>query len=87
MTNQTPPEPGLEGRPLTYEEYRAFTPEKLELLSGYLIAPPEQPEERRRLLMLLLVNVGLVETLKLVPEVHWREALDRAFGEATHEGQ
>lgn len=73
-------EPGLEGRPVTLDEYRAFTPEKLELLSGYLIAPPEEPEERWRLLMLLLVNVGLVETLKLAPEARWREAFDRAFG-------
>lgn len=79
-SNTNPPEPGLEGRPLTFDEYREFTPEKLELLSGYLIAPPDQPEERRRLLMLLLVNLGLVETLKLGPEARWREALDRAFG-------
>ena len=79
-SNANPLEPGFEGRPVTLEEYRAFTPEKLELLSGYLIAPPDEPEERRRLLMLLLVNVGLVETLKLVPEARWREALDRAYG-------
>lgn len=79
-SNPNPPEPGLEGRPVTLAEYRAFTPEKLELLSGYLIAPPEEPEERRRLLRLLLVNVGLVETLRLAPEARWREALDRAFG-------
>lgn len=79
-SNANPPEPGLVGRPVTLDEYRRFTPEKLELLSGYLIAPPEEPEERRRLLMLLLVNVGLVETLRLAPEARWREAFDRAFG-------
>lgn len=73
-------QPHGEGRPLTLDEYRAFTPEKLELFSGYLIAPRDEPEERRRLLMLLLVNVGLVETMKLVPEAHWREALERAYG-------
>ena len=73
-------QPECEGRPLTLDEYRAFTPEKLKLFSGYLIAPRDEPEERRQLLMLLLVNVGLVETLELVPEARWREALDRAYG-------
>ena len=35
---------------------------------------------RRRLLALLLVNVGLLEAVKLAPEARWREALDRAHG-------
>jgi hypothetical protein len=29
---------------------------------------------------LLLVNVGLVETVKLVPQERWREALARVHG-------
>lgn len=74
------PVPGLASRPITYAEYCAFTPEKLELLSGYLIAPPTMPEERHRLLALLLVNVGPVETVKLAPEAGWREALEQAYG-------
>jgi hypothetical protein len=74
------PLPGLEPRPISLDEYRAFTPEKLELLRGYLIAPPDEPEERRLLLTLLLVNLGLVEAVKVVPEASWREALGRAYG-------
>lgn len=74
------PLPGLEPRPITLDEYHAFTPEKLELLSGYLIAPPDWPEERRRLLALLLANMGLVEAVKLAPEARWRQALERAYG-------
>lgn len=73
------PEPGLDGRPVTFDEYVALTPEKLELFSGYLIAPPDEPEERRRLLALLLANLGLTEAVKLAPEALWREALERAF--------
>jgi len=74
------PEPALEPRPITFAQYQALTPEKLELLSGYLIAPADSADERRRLLALLLVNVGLIEAVKLAPEVRWREALDRAHG-------
>jgi hypothetical protein len=74
------PVPALEPRHISLDDYQAFTPEKLELLRGYLIAPPDEPEERRRLLAVLLVNLGLVEAVKLAPEARWREALDRAFG-------
>jgi hypothetical protein len=74
------PVPEFEPRPISLEEYQAFTPEKLELLRGYLIAPADEPEERRRLLALLLVNLGLAEAVKLVPEAGWREALDRVYG-------
>ncbi|MGD2154868.1 MAG: hypothetical protein PVG79_16505 [Gemmatimonadales bacterium] len=74
------PVPGLEPRPISLDEYRAGTPEKLELVRGYLIAPPDEPEERRRLLVLLLVNLGLLDAVRLVPESSWREALDRAYG-------
>ncbi len=74
------PVPELESRPITFDQYQALTPEKLELLSGYLIAPADSPEERHRLLALLLVNLGLVEAVKLAPEARWREALDRTYG-------
>lgn len=74
------PVPALEGTPITLDEYRALTPDKLELFSGYLISPPEEPEERRRLLALLLVNAGLLEAVKLAPESRWRDALHRVYG-------
>lgn len=72
------PVPELEPRPISLDEYRAFTPEKLELFCGYLIAPSDEPEERHRLLALLLVNLGLIEAVELAPEACWRDALDRA---------
>lgn len=80
MNGEIPlPNPALDPRPITFDEYRELTPEKLELLSGYLISPPDEPEERRRLLAILLVNLGLVEVVKLAPEALWREALGRAY--------
>lgn len=75
------PVPDLEPRPITLDEYRTLTPEKLELLSGYLIAPANSSEERRRLLTALLLNVGLVAAVKLAPEQSWRDALNRAYGQ------
>ncbi len=74
------PEPTLEPRPIGFEQYQVFTPEKLELFSGYLIAPPDSPEKRRQLLALLLVNLGLSDVVKLAPAARWQEALDRVYG-------
>jgi hypothetical protein len=75
------PVPGLEPRPITFQEYEAFTPEKLELLEGYLIGPPDYPEERRSLLLLLLVNEGLLQAVRLAPPDQWRAALREVYGE------
>lgn len=77
------PVPDLDPRAITFEEYVAFTSEKLELVSGYLIDPPQWKDSRRQLLALLLVNVGLVEAVKLAPDSRWRAALDRVYGAAS----
>lgn len=76
------PTPGLEPRAITLEEFHAHTPEKVELLGGFLFGPADDLDARRRLLNLLLVNVGLLEAVKLGPEERWREALERAYGSA-----
>jgi hypothetical protein len=72
--------PDLEARAINVDEYRANTPEKLELLGGYLFDSAEHPETRQRLLNLLLVNVGLLEAVRLAPQDRWREALARVYG-------
>lgn len=74
------PVPDLGPRPITMDEYMAHTPEKLELWSGYLIHPPEDPDARRALLALLLTNLGLVDVVRLAPRRRWIEALAQAFG-------
>jgi hypothetical protein len=73
--------PDLEPRRITLAEYHAFTPEKLELLGGYLIGGPDWPEERRNLLLLLLVNEGLLEAVRLAPPERWYAALRQVYGE------
>jgi len=73
------PIPELEARAIDVEEFRAFTPEKFELLEGYLFDTRQHAESRQRLLRLLLVNVGLLDAVRLAPEGRWREALERVY--------
>ena len=72
--------PDIDPRPINVDLYEAFTPEKLELIQGYLIDGPDYRDERIDLLMLLLVNEGLAEAVRLAPEDSWREALNRVYG-------
>ncbi|GJL53090.1 MAG: hypothetical protein NPIRA02_02220 [Nitrospirales bacterium] len=69
------PVPNLEGRPLTKDEYYALTPEKLELLNGYLISDVDVEGLRKKLLLALFLNEGLLNVVKLVPREKWEEAL------------
>jgi len=73
------PLPELDAQAIDVEEFRAYTPEKFELLGGYLFDTRQHAESRRRLLHLLLVNVGLLEAVRLAPEERWREALQRVY--------
>ncbi len=66
--------------PITAEQYLAFTPEKLELVGGYLIGGPEETDGRLHLLALLLRNCGLEAAMSLAHKDDWREAADRALG-------
>lgn len=75
------PVPELEPRSLTFEQYLAFTPEKLELVEGYLIDSPDYTKQRRDLLSLLLLNEGLAEAVRLAPPERWRTALRQVYGE------
>jgi hypothetical protein len=78
------PVPDLESRPITLDQYHALTPEKLELIEGYLVGPPDwrySSEKRRNLLLLLLVNEGLLEAVRLAPPELWRAALGQVYGE------
>jgi len=77
---KAPPIADLLPRPITMQEYHSYSPEKLELIGGYLINGAANPEERRGLLGLLLVNVGLIDAVRLAPEKLWREAMERVYG-------
>jgi hypothetical protein len=79
-TAQPLPPPDMGPQAITVAQYRSHAPEKFELWEGYLFTGPDYPEERHRLLSLLLVNVGLLEAVKLAPEERWREALEQVYG-------
>ena len=74
------PEPRWWPEPITLEEYEAFTPEKIEVVKGYLLGGPEDNARRLDLLALLLKNCGLEAAAFLSPRADWREATARVFG-------
>ena len=74
------PVPDLEGRRLTSEEYYALTPERLELLEGYLCGGADDHKSRLDLLRALAINEGLLRLVRLAPPDSWREALRRTYG-------
>jgi hypothetical protein len=74
------PVPDLRPQGIKLEQHEAFTPEKLELWEGFLIAPPDWHDERRNVLLLLLSNEGLEEAVRLAPKKRWREALRSVYG-------
>ena len=74
-----PPTPGLEPAPITLDHYIYLTPEKLELVEGYLVEGPNDHIWRERLLALLLTNEGLLRAVQLAPESAWREALAQVY--------
>ncbi len=65
---------GLEPRTITFADYQAATPEKIELFEGYLLW---EDAERLRLLQALLVNVGLRRAVALAPRELWLQALEQ----------
>ncbi len=74
------PVPDVEPKPITCEDYFSLTPEKLELVDGFLIEPPYRHRARLNLLRLLLTNVGLARALQLAPPDRWQEAFRRVYG-------
>ncbi len=75
------PDPRWWPEPITAEQYFAFTPEKLELVRGYLLDGPESTEARLHLLALLLTNCGLEAAVGLAEKFQWREAIDHNFSD------
>lgn len=80
MDSSSRPVPDLEPQRINIDQYMEMTPEKLELIEGFLISGPQYPEPRRDLLQLLLTNEGLEQAVRLAPAERWREALRRVYG-------
>ena len=77
--------PELQGRPLTLDEYHGLSPEKLELLDGYLLGPAAH-EAQHKLLAALLKNEGLMHVIMLAPAQSWMQALRLVYPEREGEG-
>ncbi len=73
------PRPRWWPAPITTEQHLAFTPQKLELIDGYLLGGLETSEARLHLLALLLTNCGLQDAVCLASPEDWREALDHSY--------
>jgi hypothetical protein len=72
------PSPRPWPEPITGEQFERYTPEKFELVQGYLFDGPESEEQRLHLLALLLTNCGLEAAAMMCDADDWREAADRA---------
>lgn len=73
------PTPRWWAEPITAEQYQEYTPEKFELVDGYLFDGKESPERRLKLLRILLTNCGLEAAAMMCSKEDWREAAEHAF--------
>ena len=74
------PIPDVAPMPIDGEQFEQFTPEKFELVEGFLFDEPRNHRARANLLTLLLANQGLAHALALAPEERWRAAMRQVFG-------
>ena len=76
MTN-TPqpslPQPQLNRTPITFEQYEAYTPEKLELWHGFY--DYGDPEDFKGFYLAILTNMGLRAAISHVPIAQWLAAI------------
>ncbi|MHB8482281.1 MAG: hypothetical protein ACYDBV_06045 [Nitrospiria bacterium] len=62
----------LLGRKITAQEFGLLNIEKIELLNGEIICG-----NKMALLKLLIANVGLLNTLQLLPQEYWKKAMEQ----------
>lgn len=73
------PRPRWWPEPITLEQFIEYTPEKFELVGGYLFDDKDAPQARLQLLHILLTNCGLEAAAMLCRKDDWREAAERVF--------
>jgi len=72
MTEPPLPEPKLDPQPITSDQYLAYTPEKLELWSGFY---EYGGQDFTGFYLAVLTNMGLREAVRRVPLSLWVEAI------------
>jgi hypothetical protein len=82
-TDPTPkqPTPSCWPEPITLAQFQEYTPEKFELVDGYLFGGKDDNEARLKLLRILLINCGLDAAAGVCRMEDWREAGEHAFPE------
>jgi hypothetical protein len=72
MTQPPLPQPQSDRTPITFEQYEAYTPEKLELWDGYDYG---DPEDFKGFYLAILTNMGLRAAVSHVPIAQWLAAI------------
>ena len=72
MTQPPLPQPQLDRTPITFEQYEAYTPEKLELWDGFY---EYGGQDFTGFYLGILANMGLREAVRHVPMSKWLEAI------------
>jgi hypothetical protein len=67
------PKPQLDRTPITFEQYEAYTPEKLELMHGFY--DYGYPEDFKGFYLAVLTNMGLRTAVSHVPIAQWLAAI------------
>ncbi len=72
MTKPPLPKPQLDRAPITLDQYHEYTPEKLELLSGFY---GYSGQDIKGFHLAMLTNMGLREAVSHLPMSEWLEAI------------
>ena len=72
MTQPPLPQPQLDRTPINFEQYEAYTPEKLELWDGFY---EYGGQDFTSFYLGILANMGLREAVRHVPMSKWLEAI------------
>ena len=72
MTQPPLPQPQLDRTPINFEQYEAYTPEKLELWDGFY---EYGGQDFTGFYLGILANMGLREAVRHVPMSKWLEAI------------
>jgi hypothetical protein len=68
-----PPLPQPDRTPITLEQYKAYTPEKLELMHGFY--DYGDPDDFKGFYLAILTNMGLRAAVSHVPIAQWLAAI------------
>ena len=73
MTQPPLPQPQIDRTPITFDQYEAYTPEKLELWDGFY--DYGDPEDFKGFYLAILTNMGLRAAVSHVPIAQWLAAI------------